>query len=123
MESRNSRRDAQQLEAHLNECLLDKSDQVRLLLSALLSGGHVLIEDRPGVGKTTVASAFAEKAGLTMQRIQGTADLLPTDITGVHVYNMKEGSWDLNPGPVMAPVVLFDELDDINVGLRITPGY
>lgn len=111
MDAKSSLSAARELEEHLNSQLVGKKPAVRLLLSALLSGGHVLIEDRPGVGKTTVARAFAEKSGLPMQRIQGTADLLPTDITGVHVYNMSDGTWELNAGPMLAPVVLFDELN------------
>ncbi len=78
---------------------------------AALCGGHLLIEDVPGVGKTLLASTLAASLGARMSRIQGHADLLPTDVTGVSVYSPEDRSWEFRPGPVFAPVVLADELN------------
>ncbi len=78
---------------------------------AALCGGHLLIEDVPGVGKTLLASTLAASLCARMSRIQGHADLLPTDVTGVSVYSPEDRSWEFRPGPVFAPVVLADELN------------
>lgn len=86
-------------------------DAVTLLLAALLSGGHVLLEDRPGVGKTVLARALATTLGLDSSRIQGTPDLLPTDITGIHVFNPADASWPFRAGPIFASLVLVDEFN------------
>lgn len=81
------------------------------LLVALLCEGHVLLEDVPGLGKTQLVKAFAELCGLTVRRIQGTPDLLPTDITGYYYPNPRTGEAEFRPGPVFANVVLFDEIN------------
>lgn len=79
--------------------------------TAVLAAGHLLIEDVPGVGKTMLAKAVAASIGARLARIQGHPDLLPSDITGVSIFNQSNGAWDFRPGPVFAHVVLFDELN------------
>jgi MoxR-like ATPase len=83
----------------------------RLAVTAVLARGHLLIEDVPGVGKTMLAKAVAGSIGTTLARVQGHPDLLPSDITGVSVYNDSTRDWEFRPGPVFAHVVLFDELN------------
>ncbi|HLE30207.1 MAG TPA: AAA family ATPase, partial [Anaerolineales bacterium] len=82
-----------------------------LLLAALLTEGHVLLEDVPGLGKTKLAKALARSLGCSFQRLQFTPDLLPSDITGVSVFNQKTGEFDFRPGPVVAQIVLADEIN------------
>jgi MoxR-like ATPase len=91
--------------------VLGKEPTVRLALAAILARGHVLIEDIPGVGKTTLSHALARVLGLSFQRVQFTADLLPGDILGVSVYDQARGRFDFHPGPVFAHVVLADEIN------------
>ncbi len=91
--------------------IVGKSDTIELALSVLLSNGHLLIEDIPGVGKTTLAKALARSLGMTFKRIQFTPDLLPSDITGSSVYNQKTGEFEVRPGPVFANIVLADEIN------------
>src|SRR5436309_9551172 len=81
------------------------------VLVALVAEGHVLIEDLPGVGKTTLARALARSLDLAFARVQGTADLLPADMVGTNVYNQREGRFEFRPGPVFANVVLVDEIN------------
>ncbi|MDP2954914.1 MAG: MoxR family ATPase [Longimicrobiales bacterium] len=88
-----------------------KRDVVRLALSALLARGHVLFEDVPGVGKTTLAHALARTLGLDFRRIQFTSDLLPSDVLGVSVYRPQSGDFETRPGPIFANVVLADEIN------------
>jgi MoxR-like ATPase len=88
-----------------------KSEVVRLVLTALFARGHVLIEDVPGVGKTTLARAIACCLGGTFRRIQFTSDLLPSDIIGVSIYDQEHGTFDFKPGPIFANVVLADEIN------------
>lgn len=99
------------LQHNLSRVLLGASTAVTDASVAVLCGGHLLIEDVPGVGKTVLAAALAASLGTQMSRIQGHADLLPTDVTGVSVYSPEERSWEFRPGPVFAPVVLADELN------------
>src|SRR4051812_47728014 len=80
--------------------ILGKELQIRLSLACLLARGHLLIEDIPGVGKTTLAHALATSLGLSFHRIQFTSDLLPADILGVSVYNRDSGSFEFHPGPI-----------------------
>jgi MoxR-like ATPase len=94
-----------------NEVVLGKSREVRLAYTALLAGGHLLIEDLPGVGKTTLAHALSASLGLSFQRVQFTSDLLPSDILGVSVYDRERGGFSFHPGPVFAQLVLGDEIN------------
>ncbi|HOV39179.1 MAG TPA: AAA family ATPase [Spirochaetales bacterium] len=100
-----------QLQDELRKIIRGKSAFLSLLVSALLSGGHVLIQDLPGLGKTTVAKTVAALISGKFRRIQGTPDLLPYDITGVDVFNPETRTFDFNPGPVFAHVLLADELN------------
>jgi MoxR-like ATPase len=101
----------QQLQSTIESVIHGKSDVVELSLVALLAGGHLLIEDVPGVGKTTLAQTLARSFDCTFQRIQFTSDLLPSDILGLEVYNQKHGVFDFKPGPIFANVVLADEIN------------
>jgi len=91
--------------------ILGKQHQLRLALACLLARGHLLIEDLPGVGKTTMAHALATTLGLHYQRIQFTSDLLPADILGVSIYNRDSGGFQFHPGPVFSNIVLADEIN------------
>lgn len=91
--------------------ILGKELQIRLALACLLARGHLLIEDIPGVGKTTLAHALATSLGLSFQRIQFTSDLLPADILGVSIYNRDSGTFQFHPGPIFTQVVLADEVN------------
>lgn len=95
----------------INHIILGKSRQIRLAMACLLARGHLLIEDVPGVGKTTLAHAIATALGLKFQRIQFTSDLLPADILGVSVYNRDSARFEFHPGPVFTHVVLADEVN------------
>lgn len=94
-----------------NDYLQGKQEVVRLAAIALLAGGHILIEDLPGLGKTTVALTLAAVTGLSFGRVQCTSDLLPSDITGLSVYNRTEGSFNFLPGPIFNNIVLLDEIN------------
>ncbi len=91
--------------------ILGKEQQIRLALACILARGHLLIEDVPGVGKTTLAHVLARSLGLDFRRIQFTSDLLPTDIVGVSVYDRNNGSFKFHPGPIFSQVVLADEVN------------
>jgi len=97
--------------ANVERVIIGKDHEARLALVALLCRGHLLIEDVPGVGKTMLARALARSAGCTFQRIQFTPDLLPTDVTGVSVYNQATGTFEFHAGPIMAQIVLTDEIN------------
>lgn len=99
------------LRTQLEGVLVGKPDQVRLALIALLARGHLLIEDVPGVGKTTLAQGLARSLGCTFQRIQFTSDLLPSDILGVNIFNAQAGTFEFRPGPLFAHIVLADEIN------------
>ena len=96
---------------NLSLVIQGKEDKIGLVVLALIAGGHVLIEDIPGVGKTTLARALAKSVAGKFQRIQFTPDLLPTDITGINIFNQKDGSFTFNPGPVFAHILLGDEIN------------
>lgn len=96
---------------NVERVIVGKSHEVRLVLVALLCRGHVLIEDVPGVGKTVLAKAVAKSIGSTFKRIQFTPDLLPSDITGVSMYNQQTGRFEFRPGPIVANIVLADEIN------------
>ena len=97
--------------ANVQKVIIGKNQEVELALIALLCQGHALIEDVPGVGKTTLAKSISRSMGCTFKRIQFTPDLLPSDITGVSVYNQKTGTFEFRAGPVFAQIVLADEIN------------
>jgi MoxR-like ATPase len=97
--------------AQVNTLLLGKAHEVRLAFVSLLSDGHLLIEDLPGLGKTTLAHAMAATLGLNFQRVQFTSDLLPSDIIGVSIYDAQARRFEFHPGPVFANVLLADEIN------------
>jgi MoxR-like ATPase len=97
--------------AQVNAVLLGKPAEVRLAFACLIAGGHLLLEDLPGMGKTTLAHALAITLGLRFQRVQFTSDLLPSDIIGVSVYEREQGRFTFHPGPVFAELVLADEIN------------
>lgn len=103
------------IESRIASVLLGKTAQVRMATAALISGQHLLLNDLPGVGKTTLGGSLAKVLDGTFGRVQGTSDLLPADLTGSSVYNQTTGEWTFRPGPLMTNVVLIDELN------RITP--
>jgi MoxR-like ATPase len=106
---------AQNLETHLNEQLgqlmFGMEDVIHALTIALVARGHVLLEGPPGLGKTRVSKAFAQVLGGSFKRVQGTADLMPTDVTGVHVFNAQSQTFEFQAGPLFADVVLVDEIN------------
>ncbi|GEM_PF-220009 len=106
-----ARQQLERLRGRLNEALLGKEEVVRLALAALLAGGHLLLEDVPGVGKTLLARAFAGAIGGTFGRIQFTPDLQPADITGGSIWDARQRDFVYRPGPLMNHVVLADELN------------
>jgi len=97
--------------ANVEQAIIGKRRELELALIALICRGHMLIEDIPGVGKTTLAKALAYSLGLSFKRIQFTPDLLPTDITGVSIYNQRSGEFEFRPGPIIAQMVLGDEIN------------
>jgi len=99
------------LRTNVARVIVGKDEAVELLLVALLCEGHVLIEDIPGIGKTTLAKALARSLDLRFQRIQFTPDLLPSDITGTSVFNQKLTEFEYRPGPIMAQILLADEIN------------
>jgi MoxR-like ATPase len=101
----------QEAQAAVNQILLGKDHQVNLAFCCLLARGHLLIEDVPGVGKTTLAHAMARVIGSDYQRIQFTSDLLPADILGVSIYKREKDVFELHPGPIFSQVILADEIN------------
>jgi len=97
--------------AQLNHVILGKDSQIRLCLACLLARGHLLIEDIPGVGKTTLAHAIAKTLGLSFQRVQFTSDLLPADVLGVSIFDRDTGKFRFQRGPIFAQLVLADEIN------------
>src|SRR6202046_3697532 len=97
--------------AQINRVILDKDAQIRLCLACLLARGHLLIEDIPGVGKTTLAHALAKSLGLSFQRVQFTSDLLPADVLGVSIFDRETGKFRFQQGPIFAQLVLADEIN------------
>jgi MoxR-like ATPase len=95
----------------VNQVIMGKEDQVKLAFSCLLARGHLLIEDLPGVGKTTLAHALATVIGVRYQRIQFTSDLLPADILGVSIYRRDQEKFEFHPGPIFSELVLADEIN------------
>jgi len=99
------------LEKSIKKVVKGKDQVIRYVVVAFLSGGHVLIEDVPGVGKTTLAQALAKSTGLSYNRIQFTSDMLPSDIIGVSIYDQKTSEFKFNPGPIFSNIVLADEIN------------
>ncbi len=99
------------LQDNIGQVLVGKQEAIQLLMIALLCRGHCLVEDVPGVGKTTLAHAFARSLGLMFQRIQFTPDVLPSDITGYTVYDLKQGAMTFHTGAIMSQIILADEIN------------
>lgn len=100
-----------QLMFNLEQVILGKHERLTLVVMALTAGGHILIEDKPGVGKTTLARALAKSIDGSFSRIQFTPDLLPTDITGINIFKQNEGAFEFKPGPIFNNIVLADEIN------------
>jgi MoxR-like ATPase len=100
-----------ELQQTIETVIRGKSESVHLAIVTLLAGGHLLVEDVPGVGKTTLAHTVARCLDCSFQRIQFTSDLLPSDIVGVSIYNQQRGEFEFKPGPVFANVILADEIN------------
>jgi len=102
---------ARQLRENIQKVIVGKDDVINLTLVAVLCEGHILLEDVPGIGKTTLARALAASLGCSFRRIQFTPDLLPSDVTGLSWFNQKEQIFEFRPGPVLSQVVLADEIN------------
>ena len=102
---------ARSVRQNISRVIVGKEAVIDLLMVALLCEGHVLFEDVPGIGKTTLAKSLAKSLGCTFQRIQFTPDLLPSDITGITFFNQKKGEFEFRPGPLLSQVVLADEIN------------
>jgi len=100
-----------QVEASLNQVILGKPEQIRLALCCLLAEGHLLLEDLPGMGKTTLAHALANSLGLSYRRVQFTNDLLPGDLVGMNIYDTRSQQFHFQAGPVFSQVLLADEIN------------
>lgn len=101
----------QRIVNNISKVIVGKKPAIELVLAALLCEGHVLIEDVPGIGKTMLAKSVARSLGCTFRRIQFTPDLLPSDVTGIYYFNQKEQEFQFRPGPVMAQIILADEIN------------
>jgi MoxR-like ATPase len=99
------------LQRAIESVIKGKTETVKLALVALIARGHLLIEDVPGIGKTTLSNALARALDLSFQRVQFTSDLLPSDVIGLSMFNQKSGSFDWKPGPIFANIVLADEIN------------
>ena len=102
---------AERILANVENVIIGKTAEVRLAVICLLCQGHLLIEDVPGVGKTMLARSLAVSTGCTFKRIQFTPDILPSDVTGVSVFNQRSGDFEFRPGPIVAQIVLTDEIN------------
>ncbi|MFC1901420.1 AAA family ATPase [Chloroflexota bacterium] len=102
---------AERLTSNIGKVIVGKKETIELVMVALLCEGHVLIEDIPGIGKTMLARAVARSLGGSFKRIQSTPDLLPSDVTGIHYFNQKTAEFEFRPGPIMANIVLVDEIN------------
>jgi len=102
---------ARRLRENIQKVIVGKDDVIHLTLAAVLCEGHLLIEDVPGIGKTTLARALSVSLGCTFRRIQFTPDLLPSDVTGLYWFNQKKQEFEYKPGPIMSHIVLADEIN------------
>lgn len=102
---------ASRIRDSVKQVIVGKDDVINLALIALLCRGHILAEDVPGTGKTTMSKAFAQSLGCTFRRIQFTPDMMPTDVLGVNFYNQKSGDFEFRPGPIYSQIVLADEIN------------
>ncbi|WP_198334034.1 AAA family ATPase [Psychrobacter namhaensis] len=100
-----------QLMAQLNQIVLDKPQAVKLALSGILAGGHLLLQDLPGMGKTTLAQGLAQLLGLSFSRVQFTNDMLPADILGMSIYDQSKLNFEFRPGPIFTQLLLADEIN------------
>ena len=107
----NVREYADKITANVEKVIKGKSEEITVITAALLAGGNILLEDVPGTGKTVLAKALAKTLGCGFRRIQFTPDLLPSDITGIHFFNMKEQVFELRKGPVFTNILLADEIN------------
>lgn len=102
---------AERIAANVGQVIIGKRNEVRLAILGLLCRGHILLEDIPGVGKTMMARALSKTVGLSFSRIQFTPDMLPSDVTGVSIFNQQTGQFEFRPGPIMSQIVLADEIN------------
>ena len=102
---------ARRLRENIQKVIIGKDEMIELTLVAVLCEGHLLLEDVPGIGKTTLARALAASLGCTFRRIQFTPDLLPSDVTGLNWFNQKDQAFEFRPGPIISHVVLADEIN------------
>src|SRR6186997_174096 len=109
--SANAVEQIERLQAAVETVIKGKPEAIRLAIVTLIAGGHLLVEDVPGVGKTTLAHAIAQALHCNFQRIQFTSDLLPSDVIGLSIYNQTAGEFEWKPGPIFANVVLADEIN------------
>ncbi|HZU76217.1 MAG TPA: AAA family ATPase, partial [Dehalococcoidia bacterium] len=102
---------ARRLQENIGRVIVGKDAVVELVLVALLAEGHILLEDVPGLGKTVLAKSLARSLGCSFKRIQFTPDLIPSDVTGINFYNQRTGEFEFRPGPILAQIILADEIN------------
>lgn len=105
------RRVAERVKENVGKVMVGKDEVIDLVIVALFSDGHILLEDVPGIGKTTLAKSIARSIGCSFKRIQFTPDVMPSDVTGINFYNQKLGEFEFRPGPILANIVLADEIN------------
>ena len=102
---------ADDISDNVSKVIVDKNEQIKLIIAGIFAGGHILIEDNPGTGKTMLAKSFAKSMNVDFKRVQFTPDLMPSDITGLNIFNQKESEFKLVKGPVFTNVLLADEIN------------
>lgn len=102
---------AEKIHENVARVIVDKDEQIRLIITGIFAGGHILIEDNPGTGKTMLAKSFAKSINVMFKRVQFTPDLMPSDITGLNIFNQKESEFKLVKGPLFTNVLLADEIN------------